>query len=41
MSQSSAYKKWHKPNMSESSRTHQGYFKVTLNPKFLAASSPS
>ena len=33
MGQADAYKKWHKPNMSESAKTHQGYYKLALNPE--------
>ena len=41
MSQSSVYKKWHKPNMSESAKTHQGYFQLTLNPEKYVSSDPN
>lgn len=35
MSYNSSYKKWHKPNTSEKSRTYQGYYKVHNPQKYV------
>jgi hypothetical protein len=35
MSYNSAYKKWHKPNMREDARTHQGYYKIQNREKYI------
>jgi len=35
MSTNSAYKKWHKPNISENARTKQGYYRVQNKEKYV------